>query len=91
MIARVTSDLRDLIGVKGAPLFTTVTRWPQSMPQYEIGHLQRVQQIKQELESLTNVRMTGNAFDGPGIPDCIRNGETAADELLKAIDESATS
>lgn len=83
IIARVRSDLRDLIGVQSSPLFAEITRWPRSIPQYEVGHLKRIQQIKKELHQLPTLKVAGNAYDGPGIPDCIRSGEAIADELIE--------
>ena len=53
------------------------------MPQYHLGHLERVAQIEERLASLPGLALAGNSFNGLGIPDCIRSGETAADELLK--------
>ena len=51
------------------------------MPQYHVGHLDRVKQIEQRLASLSGLALAGNAYSGLGIPDCIRSGESAADLL----------
>ncbi|MGI9166828.1 MAG: protoporphyrinogen oxidase [Pyrinomonadaceae bacterium] len=85
MINRVRTDLRELLGIKNPPLFAELTRWPNSMPQYHIGHLERVKRIKERLSSLPGLTLAGNAYAGPGIPDCIRSGETAADQLIKSL------
>ena len=55
------------------------------MPQYHTGHLERMGSIKERVDSLPGIKLAGNAYGGPGIPDCIRSGETAADELLNII------
>lgn len=81
MIKRVQDDLKDLLGIKEQPLFTTLTRWSRSMPQYEIGHLERVRRIEEHLSRLPNLRLAGTAYSGAGIPDCIRSGEAAADAI----------
>lgn len=81
MLQRVHSDLRELLGVHKSPLFSEVTRWSRSMPQYEIGHLDRVQRIDGHLIQLPTLKLAGNAYRGAGIPDCIRSGEEAAGEL----------
>ena len=81
MIKRVQDDLRDLLGIEEPPLFTTLTRWSRSMPQYEIGHLERVRRIEEHLSRLPSLRLAGNAYSGAGIPDCIRSGEIAADAI----------
>lgn len=81
VLRRVHSDLRELLGIEKPPLFSKVTRWPRSMPQYEIGHLDRVQRIDNHLIQLPTLKLAGNAYRGAGIPDCIRSGEKAAEEL----------
>lgn len=85
MLSRVRGDLKDLLGIVCPPLFSTVSRWPQSMPQYEIGHIARVNKIAERLAALPGLALAGNAYSGVGIPDCIRSGETAADSLLAAV------
>jgi oxygen-dependent protoporphyrinogen oxidase len=82
MLQRVQSDLRQLLGVEKPPVFSRVTRWPRSMPQYEIGHLDRVQRIDNQLIQLPTLKLAGNAYRGAGIPDCIRSGEKAAEEVM---------
>ena len=87
IISRVRADLRELLGIDKPPLFTELTKWPNSMPQYHIGHLERVTRIQAHLNSLQGLTLAGNAYTGPGIPDCIRSGETTADELVKTFTE----
>ena len=82
MLQTVQADLRKLLGVEKPPLFSKVTRWPRSMPQYEIGHLDRVQRIDNHLTQFPTLKLAGNAYRGAGIPDCIRSGEKAAEELM---------
>ncbi|HEV2835111.1 MAG TPA: protoporphyrinogen oxidase [Pyrinomonadaceae bacterium] len=85
MLQRVENDLRELLGISGKPLFAEVAKWQNSMPQYEVGHLDRVQTIETQVAQLPNLALAGNAYRGAGIPDCIRSGETAAEKLLDAI------
>jgi len=82
MLRRVEHDLRELLGINEAPLFAEVAKWKNSMPQYEVGHLDRVQAIENEVAQLPNLTLAGNAYRGAGIPDCIRSGEAAAERLL---------
>ncbi|HEY8184927.1 MAG TPA: protoporphyrinogen oxidase [Pyrinomonadaceae bacterium] len=79
LTSRACADLRDLLGIEQAPLFTEVSKWERSMPQYHLGHLQRVKRIQQRVASLPGLALAGNAYTGLGIPDCIRSGEFAAD------------
>jgi protoporphyrinogen/coproporphyrinogen III oxidase len=80
--ARIEEDLCELLGITGRPLFTEVAKWERSMPQYEVGHLDRVTQIETELERMPSLTLAGNAYRGAGIPDCIRSGEAAAETLF---------
>jgi oxygen-dependent protoporphyrinogen oxidase len=84
MLSSVERDLRELLGIKTRPLFAEVAKWQNSMPQYEVGHLDRVEQIDDELSQIPALALAGNAYRGAGIPDCIRSGEKAA-ELLNWI------
>ena len=80
--ARVRADLRELMGIEAAPLFSVLSRWEGSMPQYDVGHLDRVGRINQRVAQLPGLTIAGNAYGGPGLPDCIRSGEDAADRLI---------
>jgi len=82
MAARVEADLRELLGINANPLFTEVAKWERSMPQYEVGHLDRVDEIEKELSKLPGLTLAGNAYRGAGIPDCIRSGQSAAESIL---------
>jgi oxygen-dependent protoporphyrinogen oxidase len=84
MSRRVEADLRELLGIAEPPLFTEVAKWERSMPQYEVGHLDRVKQIEDALNELPGLTLAGNAYRGAGIPDCIRSGEAAAESILKS-------
>jgi len=82
IVNRIERDLNGLLAVKGKPLFVELARWNNSMPQYAVGHLERVAQIEKEVNNLTGLALAGNAYSGAGIPDCIRSGEKAADILI---------
>jgi len=81
LLLRVRKDLHDLLGIQQAPLFTEISRWERSMPQYNLGHMERVQRIDQRVAALPGLVLAGNAYTGLGIPDCIRSGEAAADQI----------
>jgi oxygen-dependent protoporphyrinogen oxidase len=85
LISRARADLRDLLGLEQAPLFAEVSKWERSMPQYHLGHLDRVRRIHARVASLPGLALAGNAYTGLGIPDCIRSGEAAADSLLDML------
>ena len=81
LIRRVETDLRELLGISEAPLFVELAKWERSMPQYEVGHLDRVNEIEKLVAALPGLQLAGNAYRGAGIPDCIRSGESAAESL----------
>jgi oxygen-dependent protoporphyrinogen oxidase len=80
--AGVLRDLRELVGVQGEPHFTELSRWPRSMPQYPVGHLDRVKRIQERLSDLPGLAVAGNAYGGVGVPDCVHSAEMAAESLL---------
>lgn len=82
LAARVEADLRELLGISEAPLFVEVAKWERSMPQYEVGHLDRVNEIEKLVNQLPGLTLAGNSYRGAGIPDCIRSGESAAETMM---------
>lgn len=82
----VLADLRKAVDLQEEPLFTVVTRWKQAMPQYTVGHDERVQQMKQELyEKFPNVLLVGSSYEGISVPDCVEQGREAAGSMLNTI------
>lgn len=90
LTARVEADLRDLLGINEAPLFVETAKWERSMPQYEIGHLDRVNEIEKLVSELPGLTLAGNSYRGAGIPDCIRSGETAAESMVTFLNSAPT-
>jgi oxygen-dependent protoporphyrinogen oxidase len=85
-IARLVQDeLRELLGVQGAPQFCEIVRWRRTMPQYHVGHMDRVRAIEDRVAALPGLELAGNAYRGVGIPFCIRSGESAAQRLVEAL------
>jgi oxygen-dependent protoporphyrinogen oxidase len=85
MVAAVRDEFRTLLGVSAAPGFAEVRRWPDSMPQYEVGHLARVAEIERAVADIPAFELAGAAYRGVGIPDCIRSGEEAADAIFAKL------
>src|SRR5258707_11127354 len=83
--AAVRDEFRALLGVEAAPKFAEISRWPDSMPQYEVGHLDRVAEIERIVAAIPAFAIAGAAYRGVGIPDCVRSGEQAADAIFAAI------
>lgn len=90
MVAMVQSEMKDIMGVTATPIFHRITRWKKSMPQYQVGHLQRLKQIRQDLKTLRpGVFLAGAGYQGVGVPDCIQQGKEAAMHVMEYI-SSAT-
>lgn len=85
IISLVKKDLSDIMGVEAEPKKTRVTRWPKSMPQYTLGHLDRVAVIRKREAAHKCLFLAGASYDGVGIPDCLNNGRNSALEALEHV------
>ena len=85
----VCQDLQQLLGITGDPIYAHLQRWPQSMAQYHLGHIQRVTRIEDRVRRLSGLALAGNAYHGVGIPDCIHSGNLAAQALLDHLSPTA--
>jgi oxygen-dependent protoporphyrinogen oxidase len=84
LAALAFSELRTLLGITGEPLLTRVYRWSRATPQYHVGHADRIAQIEQRLAALPNLYVTGSAYRGTGLPDCIADGRATAAAAYKS-------
>jgi len=78
----VVDELALLLDVRGEPCFCDVAHWPRTMPQYHVGHRQRVARIEARAALLGSFALAGNAYHGVGLPDCIHGGQRAAERVL---------
>lgn len=78
----VREELRQILGVRAAPLFARVFRWKSAMAQYGVGHLDRLDRIETLCRQLPHLALAGNGYRGIGIPDCVRSGRDAANQIL---------
>ena len=85
ILAAVRDEFRALLGVSAAPGIVEVRRWPDSMPQYDVGHLARVAEIERVVAEIPAFAIAGAAYRGVGIPDCVRSGEAAADAIFTQL------
>jgi len=79
----VRGELRELVGITAAPVLTRVHRHRLAMPQYAVGHLERVAAIEARAAALPALALAGAAYRGVGVPDCVRSGEAAADRVFE--------
>ncbi|WP_432077050.1 protoporphyrinogen oxidase [Streptomyces wuyuanensis] len=82
LVAASLKDLAEATGLSARPVATEVTRWIGGLPQYPVGHLDRVARIRDAVAALPGLRVCGAAYDGVGIPACIGSGRRAADEIV---------
>jgi oxygen-dependent protoporphyrinogen oxidase len=66
-------------------LFARIYRWPKAMPQYTLGHEERVSRIEQGLAQHPGLFVTGSAYRGVGISDCVHEAEQLAKQILQFI------
>jgi oxygen-dependent protoporphyrinogen oxidase len=82
LIAIARQELRRILGLTAAPIEHVIARWPRSMAQYNVGHAQRIAEIRARAAEVPGLHLAGNAYEGIGIPDCIRSGRQAAKNVL---------
>jgi oxygen-dependent protoporphyrinogen oxidase len=82
ILAAVTEELREIAGVTATPRFSRIFRWPRSMAQYTVGHPRREAELEARVAAIPGLHLAGNAYQGIGVPDCIRLGRAAAEKIL---------
>ncbi|WP_055108721.1 protoporphyrinogen oxidase [Paenibacillus ihumii] len=86
LIGLVRKDLRELMNITAEPLFAEITRLPKSMPQYPVNHLRQIAEFRSRLDrTLPGVYATGAAFEGVGLPDCIRQAKELAGQMADRL------
>ncbi|QQZ08281.1 protoporphyrinogen oxidase [Heyndrickxia vini] len=82
----VFDDLNKLVELSDKPDFTIVSRWKNAMPQYTIGHIDRVKELKDNIgANLPGVIIGGSSFEGMSVPDCISQGESIVKDVLQYL------
>jgi protoporphyrinogen/coproporphyrinogen III oxidase len=74
-------ELAHILGPLPEPQVTVVRRWPKSLPQYTVGHLERMKDLDDRIRELNGLRLLGNGYRGVGLPDLIRDARTAARQI----------
>jgi protoporphyrinogen/coproporphyrinogen III oxidase len=90
LIDAAHDEFTQLLGIRGRPSLVNVSRQPRAMPQYYVGHKQRVEQIEGQLAQRPGLYLAGNAFEGVGIPQCIHRGERVAEQMLQRLRRQPT-
>ena len=74
----VRTEMRDVMGVTAQPILSRINRFDRALPQYNVGHLDRIARIHDAVERVPGIALAGSVYGGVGIPDCVRSGEAAA-------------
>ena len=77
------TQLRQILGPLPAPEHAVVRRWPRSLPQYEVGHLDRIARLEALAAQFAGLHLLGNSYHGVGLPDLIRGAQTAVARILR--------
>jgi oxygen-dependent protoporphyrinogen oxidase len=82
LVGRVRKDLREIAGISGEPIDARVTRWGGALPQYAVGHRERVSRIRSAVADVPGLAVCGAVYDGVGIAACIASARSAVTSLL---------
>ena len=91
VIGAARRDIDELLSISGEPMFANLHRWHNTMAQYQVGHLTRVAAIRNRVARHPRLQVAGNGFEGVGIPDCVRDGQRAAERMMSDITAKRTS
>ncbi len=84
LLTALLDDLTAAIDVKARPLAAQVMRWPRALPQYAVGHLDRIGRIEEALLSTSGIHLAGAAYRGTGISDTVKSAQVAADRVIRS-------
>jgi oxygen-dependent protoporphyrinogen oxidase len=90
LVRRSLADLGTAAGISASPYTWTVTRWRAGLPQYPVGHLDRVATVEKQVAELPGLALCGAAYQGVGIPACIASAWRAADLVQGALSTAGT-
>ncbi len=85
LVARSHEDLARLIGVTGPPRVTNLTRFREAVPQFEVGHAERVARLDREVEKYEGLYLAGSALGAYGLADCVASGEAVAATICAGV------
>ena len=85
IVSTVFDELKPILGLKSDPEMVRVYRWDKAIPQYILGHSKILEKIDEKLKRYPGLYLTGNAYRGIGINDCVENGYTLAHEIIKSF------
>jgi len=81
----VHGELTRLVGASEPPVFNEITRWPRAIPQYTLGHLQRIAAVEQAERDVRGLHFCANYRGGVAISDCVISGEAMAQRVVREL------
>ncbi len=86
ILSAVRKDLKKIMNIDEHPEYQSIKRWNKAMPQYIVGHQQRIEKFQSNLaNNLPGIHVAGAAYEGLGLPDCIDQGEAVVKKVLEMI------
>lgn len=85
LAALAAAELAEATGITAAPIARRVTRWGGALPQYNVGHTDRVERVRAAVKDQPGLAVAGAAYDGVGIPACVATARSAAEQVMRFI------
>ena len=90
LVRLARQELAQTMNIHAEPILSRAFYWERAMPQYNLGHLERLKHIEKGVKDLPGLALAGNAYRGIGIPDCIHSGEMAASTIIEYVKHEDT-
>jgi oxygen-dependent protoporphyrinogen oxidase len=85
LLVLAAAEMRAIMGITARPTLCSVNRFDRALPQYTVGHLDRMKAIAAEAARIPGLELAGAVYRGVGIPDCVQSGVDAASRALAAV------
>lgn len=89
LLQAIQAELGAAMGIKATPIFHKIVRWPRAIPQYHLGHLERVARISHRLQQHPGLWLGGNAYHGVALNDCTEQGMLLAERVAHYLVSAA--
>jgi oxygen-dependent protoporphyrinogen oxidase len=89
LVALATAELAEATGVSGVPVASRVSRWESALPQYTVGHVDRVRRIRETVATQPGLAVCGALYDGVGVGVCMMTSRRAVDQILPVVRKAA--
>jgi len=87
LVSMARAELAEIMGLAAEPMTHRVFRWRKGNPQYDVGHLDRVSEMESLAGQFPGLYLTGSAFRGIGIPDCVKSAMNTVEQVLASTEK----